>query len=57
MQMFEQQEQTLKDYGLQKEPLELAPGTVLMDKDGKKSKGPPISRENKMTLQEYAKIA
>ncbi len=29
----------------------------MTDKEGRKLKGPAINRENKMTLQEYQKIA
>lgn len=56
-QMFNPQEQSLRDYGLQKEPLSVSAGIALTDKDGRKYRGPNIPRDNKMTLQEYQKVA
>eukprot|EP00347_Sterkiella_histriomuscorum_P018925 403343640 len=55
--MFNQQEQSLKEYGLQKDPLSIQAGIILTDKEGRRTKGPNIERENKMTLQEYQKVA
>ncbi|CDW71484.1 UNKNOWN [Stylonychia lemnae] len=55
--IFNAQEESLKEYGLQKEPFSVSAGIVLTDKEGRKTKGPNIDRENKMTLQEYQKVA
>jgi hypothetical protein len=51
--MFGAYDESLKEYGLQKEPFMVSAGIILTDKEGKKFKGPNIDRENKMTLIEY----
>lgn len=55
--LFDQQNESLRDYGIQKDPLDVGAGIVMTDKEGKRLKGPNIDRTNKMTLQEYQKIA
>jgi hypothetical protein len=37
--------------------MEVNAGIIMRDKEGRMMKGPAISRENKMTLQEYQKVA
>jgi hypothetical protein len=55
--LFNPQEESLRDYGLQKDPLDVQAGIVLTDKEGRRYKGPNVPRDNKMTLQEYQKVA
>lgn len=55
--MFSPLEESLRDYGLQKDPLAVSAGIALTDKEGRKYRGPNYPRENKMTLSEYQKVA